>query len=445
MKTLTFKKGLHPDDHKQHTANCPIEELAASQIMVYPLSQHIGAPCSPIVSVGERVLVCQKIADSDAFVSAPVHSSVSGTVKAIEPRLHPNGREVMSIVVENDFLYEYSPEIYERHDTDSLTKEEMLAIIREAGLVGLGGAAFPTHIKLNPSPDKNIDLLIINGAECEPYLTSDYRVMIETPILVFKGIEMIKKILGITKCVIGIENNKPRAISSMQEIAKSYPGTEVAVLKTKYPQGSEKHLIKAITGREVPSGKLPADVGVVVNNIDSCTAVYNAIKFRKSVTSRIVTVSGSAIGRPCNLRVRTGTSFKDVLTYAKCDFESVKKIIMGGPMMGMSQYSTDVPTIKATSAILAFTEIETKSKDTVNCVKCGDCVNKCPMNLVPALLNTYAKANDFDMLNKLNIMDCIECGICTYTCQCRNTITQNIKIAKARIRENAAKQRQEGK
>ena len=439
MKTLTFKKGLHPHDHKAETKNCPIIELEASKIMVYPVVQHIGAPCSPIVNVGDRVLVCQKIADSDAFVSAPIHSSVSGTVVAIEPKLHPNGKSIMSVVVENDFLYEYSPEVYERNDTDSLTKDEMLKIIREAGLVGLGGAAFPTHIKLNPPEDKKIDLLIINGAECEPYLTSDYRVMIESSSLVFDGIEIIKKILGVAKCVIGIENNKPEAIKVMTDMAKGYNGTEIAVLKTKYPQGSEKHLIKAITGKEVPSGHLPADVGVVVNNIDSCTAVYNAIKYRKSVITRVVTVSGSGVKNPCNLRVRTGTSFKDILTYADCDFENTKKVIMGGPMMGISQYSHDVPTVKATSALLAFTNDETATEDTVNCVKCGDCVNKCPMNLVPALLNTYAKAKDTDMLNKLNIMDCIECGICTYTCQCRNTITQNIKMAKALIREQKSR------
>lgn len=442
MKTLTFRKGLHPHDHKGATANCAVTELEASQIMVYPLSQHIGTPCSPIVEVGQRVLAGQKIGDSDAFVSAPIHSSVSGTVKAIEPRPHPNGRKVMSVVVENDFLYEEHPDIYERRDLSNLTKDEKIAIIREAGLVGLGGAAFPTHIKLNPPEDKKIDCLIINGAECEPYLTSDYRVMIETPSLIFKGIEMIKDILGVDKCVIGIEDNKPEAIGVMTELAKSYPGTTVAALKTKYPQGSEKHLIKAITGREVPSGKLPADVGVVVNNIDSCTAVYNALTYRKSVMTRIVTVSGSGVKKPSNFRVRIGTSFTDILTAAECDFDNTKKIIMGGPMMGIAQVSTEVPTIKGTSAILAFTDEEVNTPDTVNCVKCGECVAHCPMNLLPALLNSYAKINDTEKLTKLNIMDCIECGICSYTCQCRNPITQNIKIAKAKIRELAAKKKQ---
>jgi len=439
LKALTFSGGLHPNDHKQDTKNRAIEVLKASEIMVYPLSQHIGAPCEPVVNVGDRVLAGQKIGDSSAFVSAPIHSSVSGTVKAIEKRLHPNGKKVLSVVIENDFQYENHPDIYERYDVDSLTKKEMLDIVREAGLVGLGGATFPTHIKLNPPEDKKIDYIIINGAECEPYLTSDYRVMIETPKLVFDGIELIKKIVGVDKCIIGIENNKPEAIKVMTELSKSYSGTVVKALKTKYPQGSEKHLIKALTGREVPSGKLPADVGVVVNNIDTCTSVYNAIVYRQSVMTRVVTVSGDAIRKPSNFKVRIGTAFKDILEAAECDFENTKKIIMGGPMMGIAQYSTDAPTIKGTSAILAFKEDDLSKHDTVNCVKCGECVRSCPMKLVPAQLNSYAKLNDTEKLEKLHIMDCIECGICSYTCPCRNPITQNIKIAKAKLREQKMK------
>lgn len=434
MKALTFKGGLHPNDHKQDTANCAITELEASKIMVYPMSQHIGAPCEPVVKKGDRVLAGQKIGDSGAYVSAPIHSSVSGTVIAVENRLHPNGTKVPSVVVENDFEYEQHPDIYQRDDYEKLTVKEKLAVIREAGLVGLGGATFPTHVKLNPPEGKKIDYIIINGAECEPYLTSDYRVMLENTDLIFKGIEMLKDIVGTDKCLIGIENNKPEAIKTMQSAAQNYPGTVVKALKTKYPQGSEKHLIKALTGREVPSGGLPADVGVVVNNIDTCTSVYNALTYRQSVLSRVVTVAGSAVKKPSNFRVRTGTSFADVLAAAECDISSVKKLIMGGPMMGIAQYSTDVPTIKGTSAILAFTEDEVSSRKTVHCVRCGACVAACPMRLVPAQLNNFAAAEDFAALKKLNVTDCIECGICSYTCPCRNTITQNIKIAKAKMR-----------
>jgi len=439
LKALTFKGGLHPNDHKQDTANVAVTELMASEIMVYPLSQHIGAPCEPIVNVGDRVLTGQKIGDSSAFVSAPIHSSVSGTVKAIENRLHPNGKKVPCVVIENDFLYEMHPDIYKRHDIDELSKKEKLDIIRESGLVGLGGAAFPTHIKLNPPEDKKIDYIIINGAECEPYLTSDYRVMLETPRYIFEGIELIKGIVGVDKCIIGIENNKPEAIRVMKELSKSYPGTVVKTLKTKYPQGSEKHLIKALTNREVPSGKLPADVGVIVNNIDTCTSVYFALVHRQSVLTRIITVAGSAVKKPSNFKVRIGTSFKDILEAAECDFENAKKIIMGGPMMGISQYSVDVPTIKSTSALLAFTEDETTKFETVNCVKCGECVRYCPMRLVPAQINANIKNNDFDKLEKMHIMDCVECGICSYTCPCKNPLTQNIKIAKAKIRERNMK------
>jgi len=439
LKLLSFKGGTHPHDNKEYTADKPIYDLQASKIMVYPMSQHIGAPCDVLVKKGDRVLMGQKIGDSTAFVSAPIHSTVSGTVINVEPRLHPNGTKVVSVVVENDYKDELTEDIKEYHDTDNLTKDEKLAIIKEAGIVGHGGATFPCHIKLNPPKDKKIDCCIVNGAECEPYLTSDYRVMLETPELVLNGLREIMSILGVTKAYIGIENNKMEAIKIMSDMAKKYEGIEVCALKTKYPQGSEKHLIKALTGREVPSGKLPADVGVVVNNIDTCTSVYNAIVYRQSVMTRVVTVSGDAIRKPSNFKVRIGTAFKDILEAAECDFENTKKIIMGGPMMGIAQYSTDAPTIKGTSAILAFKEDDLSKHDTVNCVKCGECVRSCPMKLVPAQLNSYAKLNDTEKLEKLHIMDCIECGICSYTCPCRNPITQNIKIAKAKLREQKMK------
>lgn len=433
MKALTFKGGLHPNDRKESTMNRSIEELNASPIMIYPMVQHIGAPCEPTVKKGDRVLVCQKIGDSDAFVSAPIHSTVSGTLKAIEKSPHPNGRNVLSVVVENDFMYEMHPDVQES-DTSGLTAKQMLDIIHEAGIVGLGGAAFPTHIKLNPPKDKTIDCLIVNGAECEPYLTSDYRVMLESPYEVCKGIEIMMKITNVKKCVIGIENNKSEAIKIMEKTARKFHGIYVRTLKTKYPQGSEKQLIKALTGREVPAGGLPADAGVIVNNIDTCKAVYYAVTRRQCVLSRVITVAGDAVKKPSNFRVRIGTPFIDVLKAAECDFENAAKIIMGGPMMGIAQSDLNVPVVKNTSAILAFTSEFTKQPKTVSCVKCGDCVSHCPMGLSPALLNTYAKAENFKMLEKLNINSCIECGVCSYTCQCRNNITQNIKTAKARIR-----------
>ena len=439
MKLLTFKGGVHPNDHKKETQDKAVIELKPSEIMVYPMSQHIGAPCTPTVNKGDRVLMGQVIGKSDAFVSAPIHSTVSGTVVAVEPRLHPNGTKVMSVVVENDFLDEKVDTIKEYEDIDSLTPQDKLSLIKDAGIVGHGGATFPTFIKLSPPADKKIDCCIVNGAECEPYLTSDYRVMLEKPKLIFEGLKQIMHILGVKKAYIGIENNKPMAIQIMSDIAKEYSGIEVCPLKTKYPQGSEKHLIKAITGREVPSGKLPADAGVVVNNIDTCVVVYKAIKRRSPAFYRIITVAGGAVKNPCNFKVRIGTSFKDILIAAELDSDKAKKIIMGGPMMGIAQTSIDVPSIKGTSAILAFTEEETTLRDETPCFRCGKCVENCPMGLVPVQLNSYAKAGNTDMCVKYDIMDCIECGVCSYNCPCGNHITQRIKLTKKKIAANRNK------
>ncbi len=433
MKFLTFKGGTHPDDHKKITENIPITEISASKLMVYPMSQHIGAPCLPCVSIGDEVKVGQIIGDSEAFVSAKVHSTVSGKVKAIEPRLHSNGTKVMSIVIENDFEDTMCDTIREYNDENELSAKEKIELIKNAGIVGHGGACFPTHIKLSPPPDKKIDAFIVNGAECEPYLTSDYRVMIETPQLVIDGILQIMSILGVKKAYIGIENNKPKAIEIMQKYAEKYVGIKVCPLKTKYPQGSEKHLIKAITGREVPSGKLPADVGVVVDNIDTCTAVYKAIKFRQPALTRIITVSGLAVKKPANFKVRIGTSFRDVLEFAEFNENITAKVIAGGPMMGIAQCSIDVPTIKGTSAILALTKEESELSPETPCIRCGKCVEKCPMGLMPVQLNSYAKIDDMETCIKYDAMDCIECGVCSFTCPSGNHITQRIKLMKRKI------------
>lgn len=433
MKLLTFKGGTHPADHKAETMDLPIEDLMPSKIMVYPMSQHIGAPCSPAVSIGDRVLLGQKIGDSEAFVSAPIHSTVSGKVVAIEKRPHPNGTNVLSVVIENDFEDEMYEEIKNLNDYDSLSREEKLNRIKDAGVVGLGGATFPTFIKLNPPADKKIDCCIVNGAECEPYLTSDYRVMLETPDLALEGLKITMDILGVKKGYIGIENNKPEAIKIMTEHARKYEGITVCALKTKYPQGSEKHLIKAITGREVPSGKLPADAGVVVDNIDTYTAIRNAVMMKKPILTRIVTLSGSGMKHKANLRVRLGTSFEDILAAGEVDFENTRKIIMGGPMMGMTQKDTSACAIKGTSALLALTDEELDFSKESPCMRCGKCVTNCPMGLVPAQLNAFAKIDDIEACAKYDAMDCIECGVCSYNCPCGNHITQRIKLIKRKI------------
>lgn len=431
LKTLTFKGGIHPDDCKKNTQNEKIIEVLPPKEMVYPLLQHIGAECEPCVKVGDEVLRGQKIADSEAFVSSPIHSSVSGVVTKIEKRRHPNGRMINSIVIENDNTYRLSEDIYEREGFFELSKEEKLKIVRDAGIVGLGGATFPTHIKLNPN--KEIDYVIVNGAECEPYLTSDHRIMLEIPNEVVEGLKCILNITGAKKGVIAIEENKPDAIDTLSKLCEKEENISVAVLKTKYPQGSEKHLIKAVTSREVPSGGLPADVGVIVDNVDTCCAIYNAALKRMPVMSRIVTVSGTSIDNPRNFRVYVGTPFKNVIENAGGFIGDVGKVIMGGPMMGITQFDINVPVIKGTSAILAFDKLMLPKKENVPCVRCGECVKRCPMNLMPLYLNQYAKSGDLDMCEKYNITDCIECGVCSYLCQSNQNPLANIKNAKQKV------------
>lgn len=430
---LTFRGGIHPGDNKAGTEDKQIVQLSPSKEMVYPMVQHIGAPCKPLVAVGDRVLMGQKIGDVDAFVSSPVHSSVSGTVKAIEKRRHPDGNMVESVVIENDGLDEKVPDIHPYNDYTGLDRGDKLRLVREAGIVGMGGAGFPTQIKLAPPAGTRVDCVIVNGAECEPYLTSDHRVMVESPGMVLNGLSMIMDILGVRQGYIGIEENKPEAIAAVQKAADTYDGISVKILRTKYPQGSEKHLIKAITGREVPSGKLPADAGVVVNNVDTCTAVYNAIANRHPVLSRVVTVSGGGVVAPANFRVRIGTPFADVLAHAGGLKANVRKVLMGGPMMGVAQFDLSVPVIKGTSAILAFTESEIGPREDAPCIKCGKCVEKCPMGLMPLFLNAYARKGDLEKCKEYHILDCIECGVCSYLCQCERHPSQAIKVAKQLI------------
>ncbi len=430
---LTFRGGVHPDDHKAGTEHKSIVLLSPPKELVYPMVQHIGAPCKPLVAAGDRVLMGQKIGDVDAFVSSPVHSSVSGVVKAVERRRHPNGSMVEAVVVENDGKDEQVPEIHEYHDYASLDRGDKLRLVREAGIVGMGGAGFPTQIKLAPPSGTKVDCVIVNGAECEPYLTSDHRVMVETPELVLDGLQMVMDILGVGHAYIGIEENKPDAISAMRQVADKRRGVEVKILRTKYPQGSEKHLIKAITGREVPSGKLPADIGVVVNNVDTCAAVYHAISHRRPVMSRVVTVSGDGVVSSSNFRVRLGTPFSEVLSHAGGLKETARKVVMGGPMMGIAQFDLSVPVVKGTSAILAFTEDALSHKEEAPCIKCGKCVEKCPMGLMPLFLNAYARRGDLEKCLDYHIMDCIECGVCSYLCQCDKHPVQAIKVAKQSI------------
>lgn len=433
MSSKTFKGGIHPPYNKERSRYLSIENLEGSKEMIFPLSQHIGAPASPVVKVGDRICTGQLIAAASGFVSANIHSSVSGTVTAIRPCLHPNGTEVMSIVIENDFKYEKDSSVTANSSADMLSTEEILEIVRNAGIVGMGGATFPTHVKLSPPADKKIEAVIVNGAECEPYLTSDHRVLLESPEGVLKGLKACMKALNVTVGYVAIEDNKEDAIKTVSETAKAFDGITVVPLKTKYPQGSEKHIIKAVTGREVPSGGLPADAGVVVINVDTANSISTAIDTGMPLITRIVTVGGDAMKEARNFRVRIGTPVKDVIEAAGGFCAEPDKILLGGPMMGTAIASTEVPIIKGTGAVLAFTK--KAAPTTGKCMRCGKCVDACPMHLQPLLLRAYGKKGDLDMLKKLNITDCIECGVCSYLCPGRQNPLQYIRVSKLKLKE----------
>ncbi len=435
FNAFTFKGGIHPNDNKERTRSLMIEDLPAPETLIFPVSQHIGAPAEPVVTVGEQVAVGQLIAQATGFVSAHVHSSVSGVVKAIAPMLHPNGTKVMSIVIENDFkdtLFEHA----KNRKLEQVAADEIPTITRNAGIVGMGGATFPTHVKLSPPKDKRIRTIIINGAECEPYLTSDHRVMLEEPEIIVFGAHCMMKALTVREAFIAIEENKPDAIETISSllINADIKDIKIAVLKTKYPQGAEKQLINAITKKEVPPGGLPADIGVIVDNIDTCAAIGRAVKTGLPLTTRVVTVGGGAIANHRNFRVRIGTPIAKLIEAVGGYKETPGKVILGGPMMGTSLFSAEVPVIKGTGAVLALSKQETYISKPSPCLRCGECVTICPMRLEPLLLNAYALNEDLDECERLNIMDCVECGSCTYICPGRRNPVQSIRVAKSLIR-----------
>lgn len=438
MSLLTFKRGIHPDDHKELTASIPILKIEPEEKMYYPLNQHLGAPLKPCVSVGDRVLLGQKIADSDAYVSAPLHSSVSGTVVEIANYMYHTGIKVPMIVIENDGKDERAEPINTKPLCE-LSPSEIVSVVKEAGIVGMGGAGFPTHIKLSPPADKKIEYIIVNGAECEPYLTSDHRYMLEKPDEVIFGLKAVMKVFSLDKGYIGIEENKPDAISLLKEKTKAESGIEILTLKKKYPQGAEKQLIYAVTKKEVPSGGLPADVGCVVLNVDTITAIARAITLGKPLYRRIVTVSGGAVNNPSNFQVRIGTSFDKLIEAAGGLKEEPKKIIFGGPMMGVAGINTSVPVVKGTSSFLLLTEKEAYIPPQSSCIRCGKCVSACPMNLLPAEISAYSLKADAEKLKKYDAMDCIECGSCAFVCPAKRHLVQMIRTGKDRLRAEMAK------
>ncbi len=435
MNVLSFPRGVHPHDEKEHTCDFEIKDIfpeKGSQL-VFPMSQHLGAPATPIVSVGDYVKVGQKIAEASAFVSSPIHTSVSGNVVAVEKRVASNGLEVMSVVIENDDEYAEIETINGDFDYTKFTKEEILDKIKDYGIVGLGGAGFPTHIKLNPPEDKKIEHIIINAAECEPFLTTDYRVLLEETDKLIEGVKIILHIHKEAKAVIGIETNKMKAIEIMEEKVKDVPNITIARLKPKYPQGSEKQLILAITGKEVPSGKLPADVGCIVNNVDTVIAIHRAIVRNRPLMRRIVTLSGDCYNNPGNYKVRIGMSVNELIEKTGGFKQQPDKIISGGPMMGVSIYSLDTPVGKTNSAYLCFSKERAYVGVESNCIRCGRCVNHCPAGLLPLELNKLVLKDNLEGFEKCNGLDCIECGSCSYICPAKRHLAQSIRLARRTV------------
>ncbi|OGO76658.1 MAG: electron transporter RnfC [Clostridiales bacterium GWB2_37_7] len=433
MKKLTFKGGTHPPHSKKATEKLALEKANAPKIVVIPMQQHIGAPCDPIVAVGDEVKVGQKIGEAKGFVSVPVHSSVSGKVTAIEPRLYSGGTKVTCVVIESDMQDTIHESVTSKGSLEALSADDIKNIIKEAGIVGMGGAAFPTHVKLAPPPEKNVDTVILNGAECEPYLTADHRLMLENPEDVVYGLQAFMKALNVSKGYIGIEDNKMDAIEAMEKAAQGKEGIEVVALHAKYPQGAEKQLIYACTKREVPSGGLPADARVVVNNVGTAAAVAKAIKTGMPLVERIVTITGEGISNPKNLFVKIGTSFREVIEQCGGFKGNPQKIIAGGPMMGIAQFNIDIPVIKGTSGILTLSENELQLSDPLACIKCGRCIEVCPIGLLPTKLESFSSRNMLMEAENYHVLDCIECGSCSFICPAKRRLVESIRLGKAQV------------
>ncbi len=476
-----FYGGVHPAEHKEATERKPVVPLeeAPAQVVI-PMSMHVGAPCKPIVAVGDEVKVGQKVGEI-AGLGAPIHASVSGKVVAVEARPHPGGGKMMSVVIENDFQDTPCESIKHRDNVDALTPQEIIDIVKEAGITGMGGAGFPTHVKLSGAVGK-VDAILINGAECEPYITADHRLMLERGEAVLGGVGFIMKALGLKEATIGIEANKLDAVEHLKSLLPADSGIHIETLKTRYPQGAEKQLIQRITGREVPPGGLPADVGCTVFNVATAAAIYDAVTEGKPLTHRNVTLTGGAMARPMNVNAPIGTPLEHLIKMAGgFQYDAVtegkplthrnvtltggamarpmnvnapigtplehlikmaggfqtqpQRLLMGGPMMGNPQYDLTSPMMKGTNCLLALTDTEAAVQDTEQtCIRCGKCVNACPMHLMPLYMRMFSMKRDWDKVQKYNVMDCMECGSCNYICPARIHLVQTFRMAKFEIR-----------
>ena len=432
MKRLFFG-GIHPKYNKEMSKTVTDFHTIVPKQVVIPMQQHIGAPCQPLVEVGDRVLRGQKIGDGEGLC-VPVHASVSGTVVAIEPRPHTSGRMVTAIVIENDFQDETVEEKGCDLPLDQLVTDDVLHTIREAGIVGMGGAAFPGNVKALSSVGK-IDTLIANACECEPYITADDSLLRTEPEHVLEGMQIMHQILKPDRVVLAIEDNKAEAIKKVKSLLKDYAGIEVVVLPTMYPQGAEKQLVQSVTGREVLPGQLPASVGCAVFNVSTFAAIYRAVRLGRPLYQRIVTVSGEAIAQPQNFIVRIGTPLHDLIEVAGGLNEKTERVISGGPMMGFAQSDLSVPVIKATNSVLCLLKDVNGAAENPVCLRCGKCVAVCPMRLQPLYMYRFVNADRVDELERLNLLDCMECGSCAFTCPGKLPLVESFRKGKAMLRE----------
>lgn len=438
LDNVTFKGGYHIPDYKSYTSGKAIEKARDPQVVYIPLHQHVGAPCEALVKVGDTVKIGQKIGDSKASTFAPVHASISGTVKSISKRYNPNGLNVDCIEIESDGLNEYHESYGVKADLLTLTKEEILARIKEAGIIGMGGGAFPLHTKLITSDDRSVDTIILNGAECEPYLTCDHRIMLESPEKIVSGLEILMKYLDIENGYIAIENNKMDAIEVMREKTKD-KNIKVASLKTKFPQGDSYRIVDAVTGKKVPQGGRCKDVNSMVSNVGSAVAIAEAVTEGKPLYERVITVTGKGVKEPKNLLVKIGTPIGELIKQCGGFNGKPGKIIAGGPFTGIAQFSLDTPVVKATSGIIVFTEEEAKVEKVLPCIKCAKCVEVCPVYLQPLFISAYALKDNIEMAEKYDALACISCGSCSYVCPSKRPLTESIDYAKNEIKSKRKK------
>ena len=439
MGQSTFRGGTHPYEGKELSMSTPIEVMEPGEELVFSMSQHIGAPATPVVAVGDTVKMGQLIGEASGFISANIVSSVSGEVKAVEPRLLSSGAKATCVVIANDGQYEPIEGLGEDRDYTTLSKEEIRQIIKDACIVGMGGAGFPTNVKVTPKNEEDIDYVIVNGAECEPYLTSDYRLMLERAEELVQGLRVVVSLFDKAKGVIAIEDNKPEAIAKMQYLTQDDPKLEVKVLKTKYPQGAERQVIYVVTGRKINSKKLPADAGCIVDNVQTVLAIYDAVCKRTPSMSRVMTLTGDAMARPQNYLVKFGMSHAEVLEKAGGLNGEAEKLISGGPMMGMAMYDLNTPVTKTSSSILAMSRDEVSVWEPTNCIRCGRCATVCPSHLVPQMMAQAAERDDLEYFEKINGMECYECGSCTYVCPAKRRLTQIFKQARRAVMDNRKK------